>query len=81
VNFNKILEEVPSPKIESIVLEKPKFGRAIQPGSNIKKNYFITKIISFLIKLLKLKKTLSKQTITTKTLKQMKLKSDRFLLK
>lgn len=29
VNFNKILEEVPSPKINSIILEKPKLGVAL----------------------------------------------------
>jgi len=47
VNFNKILEEVPSPKIESIVLEKPKFGRAIQPGSKIKKLFHQRKLLVF----------------------------------
>lgn len=26
INFNKILEEVPAPKIESIILEKPKLA-------------------------------------------------------
>ena len=32
INFNKILEEVPAPKIDSIILEKPKFGY-VKPGN------------------------------------------------
>lgn len=35
VNFNKILEEVPSPKIDSIILEKPKLSHVLDTKTDI----------------------------------------------